>query len=259
MKIRFQRIVAFIGIVIAFLNCGIIYNIYAKENTSDDKNIVIANTYMKELTNITSEEHDEVTVKSYEIDKAFYVYLFDDVNLFSVSSKINKNKCAKQLYVPYKSQDKKAGYIIFDITSEGIEYNKTLYDCTKFIEFVNSSNEIYRKIKDNSSLNYFEYTNNNLYICSIESNYKNYIIPFLKTEINEGLVSNKLYTVSEFEKMVNNNYGKSEVVKGFKIDDENKIKNMLFGGSNKSNDENKSDIYSTFILIFMSFIATTLI
>mgnify|MGYP004516374243 CR=1 FL=1 len=89
MKIRFQRIVAFIGIVIAFLNCGIIYNIYAKENTSDDKNIVIANTYMKELTNITSEEHDEVTVKSYEIDKAFYVYLFDDVNLFSVSSKIN--------------------------------------------------------------------------------------------------------------------------------------------------------------------------
>lgn len=30
MKIRFQRIVVFIGIVIAFLNCGIIYNIYAE-------------------------------------------------------------------------------------------------------------------------------------------------------------------------------------------------------------------------------------
>ena len=30
MKIRFQRFVVFIGIVIAFLNCGIIYNIYAE-------------------------------------------------------------------------------------------------------------------------------------------------------------------------------------------------------------------------------------
>lgn len=145
MKNRIEKIVVFIGIIIAFLNCGFKCNIYAKENTIDDKNIVIASTYMKELTNITSEEHDEFTVKSYEIDKAFYVSLLDDVNLFSENSKINKFE--KQLYVPYKSKDKKAGYIVFDITSEGVEYNKTLYDCTKFIEFVNDSNETYKKMK----------------------------------------------------------------------------------------------------------------